>query len=134
MPINISAHALSKATAISISDRARVIVVTGKVSPVTKQLELLSSAKQDMQDRHIVVLRHNANRTLTIEPALSNTQFFVGDVARFDEYARKTDFGVYLIGKDGGLKKTWKNPVLFDDIAIIIDQMPMRKNEANSER
>ncbi len=38
-------------------------------------------------------------------------------------------FEVRLVGKDGGLKNTWSDPVPMMDIFNIIDSMPMRARE-----
>ena len=39
-------------------------------------------------------------------------------------------FAVVLIGKDGGIKQVWRDPVAPDDIFAVIDAMPMRQREA----
>ena len=38
-------------------------------------------------------------------------------------------FAVVLVGKDGGVKKVWRDPVDPKGIFTIIDAMPMRQQE-----
>jgi hypothetical protein len=38
-------------------------------------------------------------------------------------------FAVALVGKDGGVKEAWRNPVDPDRIFALIDTMPMRRDE-----
>jgi hypothetical protein len=40
-----------------------------------------------------------------------------------------TGFAVALVGKDGGVKETWRDPVDPDRIFALIDRMPMRRDE-----
>ncbi|MEM1036857.1 MAG: DUF4174 domain-containing protein [Pseudomonadota bacterium] len=41
--------------------------------------------------------------------------------------------GVHLIGKDTGLKKTWRTPVSNSDVFALIDAMPMRSQEMRAQ-
>jgi hypothetical protein len=40
-----------------------------------------------------------------------------------------TGFAVALVGKDGGVKEIWRDPVSPDRIFALIDTMPMRQEE-----
>ncbi len=40
-----------------------------------------------------------------------------------------TGFAVALVGKDGGVKEIWRDPVNPDRIFALIDTMPMRRDE-----
>jgi hypothetical protein len=43
-------------------------------------------------------------------------------------------FAVALVGKDGGVKKTWRDPVDPDRILALIDTMPMRQDEVRRRK
>jgi len=43
------------------------------------------------------------------------------------------DFGISLIGKDGGMKNEWKEPASPADVFSLIDAMPMRREEMREE-
>ena len=45
-----------------------------------------------------------------------------------------TGFAVVLIGKDGGVKERWREPVDPARILALIDTMPMRQDEARKRR
>ena len=43
-------------------------------------------------------------------------------------------FAVVLVGKDGGVKETWREPVEPARIFGLIDRMPMRRDEVRARR
>ena len=43
-------------------------------------------------------------------------------------------FAAVLVGKDGGVKRRWSNPVGFAELAAIVDAMPMRRDEIRLRR
>ncbi len=45
-----------------------------------------------------------------------------------------TGYAVALVGKDGGVKETWRNPVDPDRIFALIDTMPMRRDEVRRRK
>jgi hypothetical protein len=45
-----------------------------------------------------------------------------------------TGFAVALVGKDGGVKETWRDPVDPDCIFALIDTMPMRRDEVRRRK
>jgi len=45
-----------------------------------------------------------------------------------------TGFAVALVGKDGGVKETWRDPVDPDRIFALIDKMPMRRDEVRRRK
>jgi hypothetical protein len=45
-----------------------------------------------------------------------------------------TGFAVALVGKDGGVKETWRDPVDPDRIFALIDRMPMRRDEVRRRK
>ena len=117
----------------SIADNPRVLVLTGTLRNVEKQIAIFEDSNAAVLDRHIAILSQNANKALTLYAPLSNPDFMLHDIKPFEQYVRDGEgraFGLYLIGKDGGLKHEWSEITSFDDIANIIDQMPMRQNEA----
>ena len=44
------------------------------------------------------------------------------------------EFAVVLVGKDGGEKKRWRQPVTFEQLRDTIDAMPMRQDEMRRPR
>jgi len=45
-----------------------------------------------------------------------------------------TGFAVALVGKDGGVKETWRGTVDPDRIFTLIDRMPMRRDEVRRRK
>ncbi len=127
-------QAMSKRSLNSIYENPRVLIITGRFNEIEKQIQIFEKDKSALFDRHIAVLRQNANKALTAHQPLSNPDYPISNIKHYDEYALKDNdkkFMIYLIGKDGGLKQEWSNIIQFDEVSQIIDQMPMRQIEAN---
>ncbi|MGI4883840.1 MAG: DUF4174 domain-containing protein [Janthinobacterium lividum] len=102
-------------------DRQRLLLVgapTAKHPAFKRQKELLAAAAGQLQERDIRVLDvfydqlNSADRQLAQRLGL-----------------RPPAFGVVLVGKDGGAKRTSAVPLMPDDLFGTVDKMPMRRQE-----
>lgn len=80
---------------------------------VARQIAALDHARPGLDERDIKVLRD-------AEP---------GSGLRKSLGVERAGFAVVLVGKDGGVKKVWRDVVDPKRIFTIIDQMPMRRQE-----
>ena len=80
---------------------------------VAKQISDLDHTGPELTNRNIKVLRE-ANPGSALRKSLG-----VGE----------RGFAVVLVGKDGTVKKVWRDPVDPKQIFTVIDAMPMRKDE-----
>lgn len=128
----LSSHICAMATAQSLYDNPRVLVLSGEVKKIQKQLDILQSSKEDLYDRDILVYRQDHNNGFVLVERLS-TQQRDFDIQPYVSELTRQAFQLALIGKDGGIKKVWNEPVAVNNINIIIDQMPMRRIEMREE-
>lgn len=91
--------------------KARPVVVLGMGTPRQAQLDALTAVPEALAERDIVLLVDG--------PGAAPLHARTG-----------AGFAVILIGKDGGIKQVWRDPVAPDDIFAVIDAMPMRQREA----
>lgn len=91
--------------------QARPVVVLGAGTPRQAQLDALTARPEALAERDIVLLVDG--------PGAAPLRARTG-----------AGFAVVLIGKDGGIKQVWRDPVAPDDIFAVIDAMPMRQREA----
>lgn len=82
---------------------------------VAKQISALDGTRPELTNRNIQVLREADGQ---------------GPLHKKLGVAEK-GFSVVLVGKDGTVKKVWKDPVDPKQIFTIIDAMPMRRDEMN---
>ena len=82
---------------------------------VAKQISALDHVKPEIDERNISVLSES-DRHGALHKSLG--------VAR-------RGFAVVLVGKDGQVKKIWRDPVNPKQIFTVIDRMPMRQKEMN---
>lgn len=104
-------------------DHRRVLLIYGRDDAqhyLIEQQEALNEAKDGLAERDLDVLVLIAS--LVMEP---DRQFLMHDykLNPSDNYAG------WLIGKDGGIKQTYKKPVSVKDLFATIDGMPMRQQE-----
>lgn len=120
----------------SLYDNPRVLILGGVVEDIETQLEILTAAEGDMKERDIVVLVISKDTNdFEIQKALSHPEFINLDLKPYKAFMIPPDdssFKLSLIGKDGGMKQEWNSPTSFDEIAVLIDQMPMRKREISN--
>ncbi len=97
-------------------DVARPVVVLADtpIDPrLTKQIEVLDAKTRALADYEITVV------SVTARDARLRKKLGVPP----------TGFAVALVGKDGSVKETWREPVDPARIFALIDRMPMRRNE-----
>lgn len=108
-----SAHAAELDT-LKGTARPVVVLSDSRDDPrVAKQISALDHTKPELDERNIKVLRE-------AKP---------GSALRKSLGVAKRGFAVVLVGKDGGVKKVWRDPVDPKDIFTVIDAMPMRQRE-----
>ncbi|MFD2933199.1 DUF4174 domain-containing protein [Spirosoma flavum] len=89
-----------------------------------EQQEALNEEKAGLAERDLDVIVLVAS--LVMEP---DRQFLMHDY----KLNPSDDFVGWLIGKDGGVKQTYKKPIAVKDLFDTIDSMPMRKQESKQE-
>lgn len=107
-------------------DHRRVLLLYGRDDAqhyLIEQQEALNEAKDGMAERDLDVIVLIAS--LVMEP---DRQFLMHDY----KLNPSDDFAGWLIGKDGGVKKTYKKPITVEDLFQTIDSMPMRKQEVKN--
>ena len=105
-------------------DHRRVLLIYGRDDAqhyIIEQQEALSEAQDGVAERDLDVIVLVAS--LVMEP---DRQFLMHDY----QLHPSDDFVGWLIGKDGGIKKTYKKPVSTKELFDTIDSMPMRKQES----
>ena len=91
----------------------------------------LAGVEADLIDRDLVVLRMMPGEAITIDNNLSNAS---NSAAVYRDFAVETGlFRVLLIGKDGTLKLSRSTAVSANDLFVLIDSMPMRQMEMQSQ-
>ena len=104
-------------------DHRRVLLIYGRDDAqhyIIEQQEALNEQKDGLAERDLDVLVLVAS--LVMEP---DRQFLMHDY----KLNPSDEFAGWLIGKDGGIKQTYKKPVSPEDLFKTIDGMPMRKQE-----
>ncbi len=82
---------------------------------VAKQISALDGTRPELTNRNIQVLQE-ADGKGPLHKKLG---------------VEEKGFAVVLVGKDGSVKKVWKDPVDPKQIFTVIDAMPMRRDEMN---
>ncbi len=96
------------------TSRPIIILSDSRDDPrVARQISALDHTQPELDSRNIKVLRD-------AEP---------GSTLRKNLGVERKGFAVVLVGKDGGVKKVWRDPVDPKQIFTIIDRMPMRQLE-----
>lgn len=109
-------------------DHRRVLLLYGRDassgSPgqhyLIDQQEALNEVRDGLTERDMDVIVLIAS-----EVSEPDRQFLMHDF----KLVPHEDFLGWLIGKDGGIKDTFKKPVSADDLFKLVDSMPMRKQE-----
>ncbi len=108
------ASPVDKLKALQGSSRPVVILSDSRDDPrVARQISALDHTRPALDDRNIKVL----------------TEAQPGSRLRKSLGVSERGFAVVLVGKDGGVKKVWRDPVDPKSIFTIIDAMPMRRQE-----
>ncbi len=121
-----------KAILAEKKDHRRVLLLYGRDassgSPgqhyLIDQQEALNEVREGLAERDLDVIVLIASEV--VEP---DRQFLMHDF----KLVPHEDFTGWLIGKDGGIKQTYKKLVSADDLFRTIDGMPMRRQEMKHE-
>ena len=70
---------------------------------------------------HLVIIKSSTVKQVTVSPKDAEWLRQISDCRAKDRYV--------LIGKDGGVKRRWAEPLNVDDLFQTIDAMPMRQYE-----
>ncbi|GAB3692615.1 hypothetical protein GCM10027592_11730 [Spirosoma flavus] len=112
-----------KTTLAQKKDKRRVLLLFGSdvAEPsLVAQQEFLGKAKNDVAERDMDVVVVTAANLSDDDQQLLRSRF----------HLKPTDkFAGWLVGKDGGVKQTYRQPVAPAEIFRLIDSMPMRKIE-----
>lgn len=104
-------------------DHRRVLLIYGRDDAqhyTIEQQEALHEERDGLVERDLDVIVLVASEVP--EP---DRQFLMHDY----KLNPSDEFVAWLIGKDGGVKETYKKPVATKDLFRLIDSMPMRKQE-----
>lgn len=105
-------------------DHRRVVLLYGRdinQGPLIEQQQAFTAAQEGLTERDLDVIVLISSELM--EP---DRQYLMHT---YPEFAPSDDFAGYLIGKDGQLKKKFKQPIAANDLFQTIDAMPMRKSE-----
>ncbi len=104
--------------------RNRILVVlSDDVNELNKQKDILVKFMDGLIDRDLIIFGYKNLEA----PFIEDSQVELNSIK--EEFSLSQDDNVILIGKDGGVKKTWKTHVTSDELFRIIDSMPMRRRE-----
>ena len=112
-----------KAILTEKKDHRRVLLIYGRDDAqhyTIEQQEALNAEKDGLAERDLDVIVLVSS--LVMEP---DRQFLMHDY----KLNPADEFAGWLLGKDGGIKETYKKPVAVKDLFRTIDSMPMRKQE-----
>ncbi len=102
-------------------DERRVLLFYGTPSGgLTEQQRKLQAAQSDLDDRDMDVILLDASSI-----AAADRQF----LEQTYKLNPKLSFIGWLIGKDGGVKETYRHPVDPTQLFGLVDKMPMRRIE-----
>lgn len=107
-------------------DNRRVLLLYGRDDAqhyIIEQQEALSEEQAGVTERDMDVIVLVAS--LVMEP---DRQFLMREF----KLLPSEDFVGWLIGKDGGIKQTYKKPVSPKELFQLVDGMPMRKQETKN--
>jgi hypothetical protein len=102
--------------------KQRVVLVcspSAQNSDFIQQQTWLTQSRDALAEREMLVLSYTAENLSPSDRATLQDAF---------HYAPNT-FGVWLIGKDGGIKLSRDRPVTLQELCALVDAMPMRQAE-----
>jgi hypothetical protein len=109
--------------------RPLLIFAPGDTAELRRQRADIEKAIAGMEERDMAVVEIVGDRvTMITGPDCDDD---AEGLRRFADFGR-SDFGVVLVGKDGGIKLVAAEPVTMDRIFRLIDSMPMRRQEMAS--
>lgn len=95
------------------------------------QNKILAGVAGELRERDLVVIRILRGTRVSVDAVPVDSAQAAILLRDFD--IDPGDFKVLLIGKDGTLKQTYTDPVTRDGLFELIDSMPMRKWEMQSQ-
>ncbi|MAI67049.1 MAG: hypothetical protein CMJ26_04140 [Phycisphaerae bacterium] len=107
----------------------RVLILTGDNEIVNAQLELFSTLDAELANRNLLIINSN-DSTIFFGNNIVGVPNTRGTMKRFG--LDENQYEMVLIGKDGGVKRRYSNIVDPQVIFDIIDAMPMRMREMQS--
>ncbi len=108
----------------------RIIVVYAdepELDLLTKQLELLTEEPSELSERKLLVIHAHKDRYKKIFP--ENSEWISSTLKDELNISTKTEFEVFLLGLDGGIKLRQQEILQTKKLISLIDGMPMRKAE-----
>jgi len=108
----------------------RIIVVYSnetEVDLVSKQLKLLTKELNKLSKRKLILIQAQKNQYKTIFP--ENSEWVSSSLTNELKISVETEFEVFLLGLDGGIKLRQQEIVQTEKLFSLIDGMPMRKAE-----
>ncbi|RYD61561.1 MAG: DUF4174 domain-containing protein [Verrucomicrobiaceae bacterium] len=109
----------------------RVVLIFGSSSDVNAQVDDLVSSPHELDDRQMVVLRLSADSLVSVYG--SRPEATVKQITADLGVDDVDEFRVVLVGKDGTVKLDRNERVSAVELFGVIDQMPMRRSEADGE-
>ena len=94
---------------------------------LTMQLELLTEEPNELSERKLLVIQAHKDRYKIIFP--ENSEWVSSSLKGELNIIKKTEFEVFLLGLDGGIKLRQQEIVQTEKLFSLIDGMPMRKAE-----
>lgn len=108
----------------------RIIVVYSnetELDLISKQLELLTEEPNELSERKLLVIQAHKDRYKKNFP--ENSEWISSTLKDELNISTKTEFEVFLIGLDGGIKLRQQEILQTKKLISLIDGMPMRKAE-----
>ncbi|WP_295178955.1 DUF4174 domain-containing protein [uncultured Christiangramia sp.] len=94
---------------------------------LTMQLELLTEEPNELSERKLLVIQAHKDRYKIIFP--ENSEWVSSSLKGELNIIKKTEFEVFLLGLDGGIKLRQQEILQTEKLFSLIDGMPMRKAE-----
>lgn len=100
----------------------RILIVLQHAPDIAeRQRQIIDRDIEGFLERDLIVIGFGEDNNLYRE---------VSDLEKIlEEYSISKADKIVLIGKDGSVKNTWREPVQTNKLFSIIDEMPMRKAE-----
>ena len=94
---------------------------------LTMQLELLTEEPNELSERKLLVIQAHKDRYKIIFP--ENSEWVSSSLKGELNIIKKTEFEVFLLGLDGGIKLRQQEILQTEKLFSLIDGMPMRMAE-----
>jgi peroxiredoxin len=108
----------------SVLGRERLLIA---FSPTAADLEATRKDRAQFLERDLTLMAISSAKVPSSIAPILNLRDADGGVAA--QYGSKGRTLVYLVGKDGTIKRAWERMPKLSDVYALIDAMPMRKGE-----